>query len=88
MREPVLSVLRQLVNVVGVNQSNIYIGDPMKHIYKHLYDVWHGEFPNVHYLDNSGYTNLGRKSSFPARPPPSLIPITVPFSRPIPAMSP
>ena len=57
---PVLAVLRQLVNVVGVAQSDIYIGDPMKHIYKHLYDVWHGEFPNVHYLDNS-YSTLGRE---------------------------
>jgi hypothetical protein len=57
---PVLAVLRQLVNVVGVAQSDIYIGDPMKHIYKHLYDVWHGEFPNVHYLDNT-YSTLGRE---------------------------
>ncbi len=56
----VLSVLRQLVNVVGVAQSDIYIGDPMKHIYKHLYDLWHGEFPNVHYLDNT-YSTLGRE---------------------------
>jgi Domain of unknown function (DUF362)/FlgD Ig-like domain len=56
----VLAVLRQLVNVVHVAQSDIYIGDPMKHIYKHLYDVWHGEFPNVHYLDNS-YITLGRE---------------------------
>jgi hypothetical protein len=56
----VLAVLRQLVNVVGAAQSDIYIGDPMKHIYKHLYDVWHGEFPNVHYLDNS-YSTLGRE---------------------------
>jgi hypothetical protein len=56
----VLAVLRQLVNVVGVAQSDIYIGDPMKHIYKHLYDAWHGEFPNVHYLDNS-YSTLGRE---------------------------
>jgi hypothetical protein len=57
----VLSVLRQLVNVVGVAQTDIYVGDPMKHIYKHDYDIWHGEFPNVHYLDNEGYTNLGRE---------------------------
>jgi hypothetical protein len=56
----VLAVLRQLVNVVGVAQSDIYIGDPMKHIYKHLFDVWHGEFPNVHYLDYS-YSTLGRE---------------------------
>jgi hypothetical protein len=57
---PVLAVLRQLVNVVGVAQSDIYIGDPLKHIYKHLYDLWHGEFPSVHYLDYS-YSTLGRE---------------------------
>ena len=59
---PVLSVLRGLVGVVGVDQSDIYVGDPLKHVYKHLYDVWHGEFPNVHYLDNGGYERLGRES--------------------------
>ena len=56
----VLAVLRQLVNVVGVAQSDIYIGDPMKHIYKHMYDQWHPEFPNVHYLDNN-YSTMGRE---------------------------
>jgi hypothetical protein len=59
----VLSMLRQLVNVAGVAQSNIYVGDPMKHIYKHCYDLWHPEFPNVHYLDHDGYTNLGREKA-------------------------
>ncbi|MGD0337222.1 MAG: T9SS type A sorting domain-containing protein [Bacteroidota bacterium] len=59
----VLAVLRQLVNVVGVAQSDIYVGDPIKHIYKHLYDVWHAEFPYVHYLDHNGYTNLGREKA-------------------------
>jgi hypothetical protein len=56
----VTSVLRNLVNVVGVPQENIYVGDPMKHIYKDDYDKWHGEFPDVHYLDIS-YTTLGRE---------------------------
>ena len=56
----VLAVLQQLLNVVGVPQDKIYIGDPMKHIYKHCYDMWHSEFPNVHYLDHS-YTTLGRE---------------------------
>lgn len=59
----VLSVLRQLVNVVGVAQTDIYVGDPMKHIYKHCYDLWHAEFPGVHYLDTDGYTNLGREKA-------------------------
>jgi hypothetical protein len=58
----VLAVLRQLVGIVGVDQADIYVGDPLKHIYKHLYEVWHGEFPNVHYLDNGSYRNLGRET--------------------------
>jgi len=62
----VLAVLRQLVGVAGVDQVDIYVGDPLKHIYKHLYDVWHGEFPNVHYLDNSGYRALGREPVVPS----------------------
>ncbi|MDA3893432.1 MAG: DUF362 domain-containing protein [Salinivirgaceae bacterium] len=58
----VTAVLRQLVNVVGVAQSDIYLGDPMKHIYKDLYDKWSGEFPDVHYLDNSTqYSGIGRE---------------------------
>jgi hypothetical protein len=50
----VLSVLRQLVNVAKVSQANILVGDPLRHIYKHCYDLWHPEFPGVHYLDHDG----------------------------------
>jgi hypothetical protein len=49
----VLSVLRQLVNVVGVAQEDIYIGDPLKNVYKHCYDLWTAEFPNIFVLDVS-----------------------------------
>jgi hypothetical protein len=56
----VTSVLRHLVNIVGVAEDDIYIGDPMKHMYKDDYEKWHGEFPNVHYLDNTKST-LGRE---------------------------
>ncbi|MBK8946146.1 MAG: DUF362 domain-containing protein [Ignavibacteriae bacterium] len=55
------AILRQLVNVVQVPQENIYIGDPMKIIYKHIYEYLHSEFPNIHYLDHYGHTNLGRE---------------------------
>jgi hypothetical protein len=58
------AVMRQLVNVVHVPQANIYLGDPMKHIYKHIYDTLHAEFPSAHYLDNS-YTTLGREKVVP-----------------------
>ena len=61
----VLSVLRQLVNIAGVPQQNIYVGDPMRHIYKHCYDLWHPEFPNVHYLDHDGWG--GREPVVPSQ---------------------
>ena len=56
----VRAVLGQLVYVVGVAQTDIYVGEPMKHIYKHMYDQWHPEFPNVHYLDHD-YSTMGRE---------------------------
>ena len=59
--EFMLSVLRQLVYKVNIAEEDIYIGDPMKFIYKHVYDYLHAEFPNVHYLDHAGHTNLGRE---------------------------
>ncbi len=62
----VLAVLHQLVDVLHLAQSDIYIGDPMKHIYKHAYEQWHRKYPDVHYLDNSGYTNLGREKAIPS----------------------
>mgnify|MGYP000854480816 FL=1 len=57
----VLSVLRQLVNVVGVAQSDIYVGDPMRNTYKHCYDMWHNEFPDVHYMSHDNFAALGRE---------------------------
>ena len=54
----VLAILRQLVNQCGISQERISVGDPMKHMYKHVYDMWHGEFPNVTYIDKKG--TLGR----------------------------
>jgi hypothetical protein len=58
----VMSVLKGLVNIVGVPQADIYVGDPLRHIYTHLYNVWHPAFPNVHYLDHDPYyKSLGRE---------------------------
>jgi hypothetical protein len=54
----ILAVLRQLVNECGILQENIAIGDPMKHMYKHVFDMWHNEFPNVVYIDADA--RLGR----------------------------
>ena len=60
----VLSVLRQLVDTAGVPQNAISIADPMRHIYKHCYDLWGPEFPNVHYLDHDGWN--GREMPVPS----------------------
>ena len=49
----VLAMLRQLVNVVGARQEDIWVGDPMKHIYKHAYELWHNEFPDVNYIGSA-----------------------------------
>ncbi len=54
----VLAFLRQLVNKCGIAQEDISVGDPMKHIYKHCWDLWTKEFPNVKYIDHDA--KLGR----------------------------
>ncbi len=48
----VLGLLRELVNKAGIPQEAIYVGDPMKQIYKEFYTLWRTEFPHVHYLGN------------------------------------
>ena len=47
----VLELLRELVNELGVEQSDISVGDPMCPIWGHNYDVWVKEFPGVKYID-------------------------------------
>lgn len=64
----VLNILRQLVKVAGVPQSNIYIGDPMSHIYFHNFNVWFNEFPNVNYVDKTT-DNHNRTFIIPALKP-------------------
>ena len=47
----VLELLRELVNFAGVKQEDIYVGDPIAHIFGHNYESWHNEFPEVKYVD-------------------------------------
>jgi hypothetical protein len=57
----VLALLRQLVSFYGIPQDKIYVGDPMKNIYKHCYELWHNEFPGINYMGNdqiSDYAGL------------------------------
>jgi hypothetical protein len=55
-----LSLLRHLVYVVGVNQTNISMGDPTGNFPKYLWDRLHPEFPNVIYFDNYGQKGRSR----------------------------
>jgi hypothetical protein len=55
----VLELIRELVYIVGVDQKNIAIGDPISHIFGHNYEVWATEFPEVVYVDKSS-SEFGR----------------------------
>jgi uncharacterized protein (DUF362 family) len=48
------ALLRQLVNVLGVAQSDISVGDPTCCYTNEYYDTCHAEFPNVQYIDHWG----------------------------------
>ncbi|HLP14763.1 MAG TPA: DUF362 domain-containing protein [Bacteroidota bacterium] len=52
--QPVLALLRQLVNECGIPQKNISVGDPSRNIQNEYWDVWHTEFPDVNYICNLG----------------------------------
>ncbi|RLE32112.1 MAG: hypothetical protein DRJ61_10315 [Acidobacteria bacterium] len=52
-----LALLRQLVNVVGVSQADITIGDPVALFPNQYYDPLFAEFPNICYLDSRGWFN-------------------------------
>lgn len=65
--QPVLAILRQLVNVAGVAQENISVGDPIQSVPNDYWEVWHTEFPNVKYISSVG--GNGRTKSLPGSTP-------------------
>jgi hypothetical protein len=54
----IAAVLRQLVKVAGVKESDIAIADTLAYLPNHYWQICHGEFPRVHYVDSTG--GLGR----------------------------
>jgi hypothetical protein len=52
--QPVLAILRELINDYGVPQENISVGDPQRDSQNEYWNIWHTEFPNVHYICNKG----------------------------------
>jgi len=62
-----LSLLRHLAYTVGVNPTNIYLGDPSGNFPRYMWNKLHPEFPGVHYFDNYGGQGR-RRTQFSAVP--------------------
>jgi len=63
----VVAMLKQLVDIFGIPQEDISIGDPIRHFYNQYWDRCHPLFPQVHYLDRAGL--LGRTKAVPSSSP-------------------
>lgn len=58
-----LAMIKQLVEVVGVAQNDIYFGDPYQVFRDEYWDKCANEYPGVHYLDDLGIN--GREQTVP-----------------------
>ncbi len=58
-----IALLGQLVNVAGVSESDITIGDPGRIMPNYWYNMVSAAFPNVIYLTRDGYAGCGRTIS-------------------------
>ncbi len=65
----IVAMLKQLVDVFGVAEENITIGDPIRIFYNQYWDPCHGLFPDVKYLDQLG---LHGRTAVIASPAPVL----------------
>ncbi len=66
----VVELLDQLVNGYGIPQEQIYVGDPIAHIFKHSYEIMHDAFPGVKYVDyDANHADLGRTILTPSSQP-------------------
>jgi hypothetical protein len=48
------ALLRQLIDTVGVAQTNIFLGDPTSIVPHYYWDMLHPEFPDIHWVENYG----------------------------------
>jgi hypothetical protein len=60
----VLGILRQLIEVVGVPQADIWIGDNYRKFRNDYYTKCHTVYPDVHYVDGNG--GSGREQTKPS----------------------
>lgn len=61
--EVVLAILKQLVEIVGITQSDIFIGDPFRTFHDTYWDLCHSLYSNVNYCDGEGLN--GRYKTVP-----------------------
>jgi len=50
----ITALLRQLTGTVGVREADISIGDTLAHIAHEYYDILHGQFPGVRFVEQGG----------------------------------
>lgn len=62
--ELLLALLKQLIENVGVEQEDIFIGDPFRNFRNEYWDLCYAVYPKVNYIDGRG-TN-GRYKSTPS----------------------
>ncbi len=55
-----LAMLKVLIDDYDIPQENIYLGDPIAHIFKHTYEYLHNVYPDVQYVDKDDKSDLGR----------------------------
>jgi hypothetical protein len=60
----VLSILKQLVEIVGVPQADIWIGDNYRAFRDEYWEKCHSVYPGVHYVDGTG--GNGREKTIPS----------------------
>jgi len=60
------AILDELVNVVGVAQTDITMGDPYREFRKEYRDLVKSKFPNVYYVDGAGSTTYGIHQTKPS----------------------
>ncbi|MBN1924987.1 MAG: DUF362 domain-containing protein [Prolixibacteraceae bacterium] len=65
--ELALALLKHLVEIVGVNQSDIYIGDPFRTFHSLYWDMCHDVYPDVNYT--CGRVLNGRHQTVPTSEP-------------------
>lgn len=60
--QTILAVIHHLVTDCGVPQENIYVGDPIAHVYQYTIDIIKAEYPNIIFFDHN-LSKMGRTLS-------------------------